>query len=143
MDVAGKIVMPGHIDTHAHLSGPFDQSGMRAYGHVMLAESGTTTALDLAGEPGALAEGMARKGAGMNVATLLGLVPHTTIKEDDPSLATMRDVISDALARGSIGVKLLGGLSPVHAGVHFTSDRSGKRADGMGGVSRRLERFRF
>ncbi len=112
IDVTGKIVMPGHIDTHAHLSGPFDQSGMRAYGHVMLAESGTTTALDLAGEPAALAEGMKRKGAGMNVATLLGLVPHTTINEDDPSLATMRDVISDALARGSIGVKLLGGYHP-------------------------------
>lgn len=112
IDVSGKIVMPGHIDTHAHLSGPFDQSGIRAYGHVMLAESGTTTALDLAGEPAALAEGMARRGAGMNVATLLGLVPHTTIKEDDPSITTMRDVVSDALARGSVGVKLLGGYHP-------------------------------
>ncbi len=112
IDCSGKIVMPGHIDTHAHLSGPFDQSGMRAYGHVMLAESGTTTALDLAGEPGALAEGMKRKGAGMNVATILGLVPHTTIKEDDPSIGTMRDVVSDALERGSIGVKLLGGYHP-------------------------------
>ncbi len=112
IDVIGKIVMPGHIDTHAHLSGPFDQSGTRAYGHVMLAKSGTTTALDLAGEPGALAEGMKRKGAGMNVATILGLVPHTTIKEDDPGIGTMRDVVSDALERGSIGVKLLGGYHP-------------------------------
>ncbi len=111
VDVTGKVVMPGHIDTHAHLSGPFEQT-IRAYGHVMLAESGTTTALDLAGEPTALADGMRQRGAGLNVATLLGLVPHTTIKEDDPSLATSRDVISDALARGSIGVKLLGGYHP-------------------------------
>lgn len=112
VDLAGQIVMPGHIDTHAHLSGPFDQSGLRAFGHVMLAESGTTTALDLAGEPGALAEGMKRKGAGMNVATLLGLVPHSTVKEDDPSLMTMKDTVSDALRRGSVGVKLLGGYHP-------------------------------
>ena len=112
IDVSGKIIMPGHIDTHAHLSGPFGQSGMRAFGHVMLAESGTTTALDLAGEPTALSEGMKLKGAGMNVATLLGLVPHTTIKTDDPSLPVMRDVVADALSRGSIGVKLLGGYHP-------------------------------
>lgn len=112
VDVSGKIVMPGHIDTHAHLSGPFDQSGKRAFGHVMLAESGTTTALDLAGEPGALAEGMKSKGAGMNVATLLGLVPYSTVSVDDPSLPVMRDTVADALTRGSIGVKLLGGYHP-------------------------------
>ena len=112
IDASGKIVMPGHIDTHAHLSSPFNNSVNRAYGHVMLAESGTTTALDLAGEPGALAEGMKSQGAGLNVAGLMGLVPHSTVKEDDPSLLVMRDVVADALSRGSIGVKLLGGYHP-------------------------------
>jgi hypothetical protein len=55
---------------------------------------------------------MNRRGAGMNVASLLGLVPHTTVKEDDPSLATMKDTVADALKRGAIGVKLLGGYHP-------------------------------
>ncbi|MEX0761991.1 MAG: hypothetical protein WD333_06090, partial [Dehalococcoidia bacterium] len=89
IDAAGRIVMPGHIDTHAHLSSPFQRSVDRAFGHVMLAESGTTTALDLAGEPESLADGMKRRGAGMNVAGLLGLVPHETVGEDDPGPATM------------------------------------------------------
>ena len=72
IDVAGKVVMPGHIDTHAHLSSALDRNVDRSWGHVMLAESGTTTALDLAGEPSVLAKGMISRGAGMNVAGLLG-----------------------------------------------------------------------
>jgi hypothetical protein len=48
----------------------------------------------------------------MNVAGLLGLIPHTTLREDDPSLSTMQDAVSDALSRGAIGVKMLGGYHP-------------------------------
>ena len=112
IDVTGKIVMPGHIDTHAHVSSPEDRNVDRSYGHIMLAESGTTTILDLAGEPSLLAKSMASRGAGMNVAGLMGLIPDLTVKEDDPSTPTMRDTISDALARGAIGIKLLGGYHP-------------------------------
>ena len=112
IDVTGQIVMPGHIDTHAHLSSPFNRSVDRAYGHAMLVESGTTTALDLAGDPTAMANGMLRRGAGLNVASLMGLVPHSTIKEDDPGPSVIRDVIADVKKRGGIGVKLLGGYHP-------------------------------
>lgn len=112
LDAAGRIVMPGHIDTHAHLSSPWAKSLDRAYGHRMLAESGTTTALDLAGDPSTLIEGMRQRGAGMNVACLLGLIPHTTIKADDPDRAMLRDTIAATLEKGAIGVKLLGGYHP-------------------------------
>ncbi len=112
IDVTGRIVMPGHIDSHAHLSGPFNNSVDRAYGHAMLVESGTTTALDLAGDPTAMSEGMLRRGAGLNVASLMGLVPHTTIKEDDPRPVVLRDAIADVKKRGGIGVKILGGYHP-------------------------------
>ena len=112
IDVSDHIVMPGHIDTHAHLSTPDGGNVQRAYGHAMLVESGTTTALDLAGNPTAMAEGMLRRGAGLNVASLMGLVPHATIPEDDPRPTIMRDVIHEVKRRGGIGVKMLGGYHP-------------------------------
>jgi hypothetical protein len=112
LDVTGQIVMPGHIDTHAHLSSVFNASVDRGFGHAMLVESGTTTALDLAGDPTQMAEGMARRGAGLNVASLLGLVPHSSISEDDPRPSVLRDVVADVKKRGGIGVKMLGGYHP-------------------------------
>jgi len=111
-DAHGRIVIPGHIDTHTHISSPWARSVDRAFGHAMLAESGTTTALDLAGEPTALAEGMQRRGAGLNVACLLGLVPHQTIRTDDPGPALLRETIAATMKKGAIGVKLLGGYHP-------------------------------
>jgi hypothetical protein len=111
LNADGHLVMPGHIDTHAHLSSPGGNVD-RAFGHVMLAESGTTTALDLAGEPSNLAEGVRQRGAGLNVACLLGLVPFKTVAEDDPRPAVLRDTIVSALKRGAIGIKMLGGYHP-------------------------------
>ena len=112
IDVPGQIVMPGHIDTHAHLSSPFNSNVDRAYGHAMLVESGTTTALDLAGDPTAMVTGMIQRGAGLNVASLMGLVPHETVSEDDPRPAVLRDAIADVKKRGGFGVKMLGGYHP-------------------------------
>ena len=112
IDVEGQIVMPGHIDTHAHVSSVFGNDTNRAYGHAMLVESGTTTALDLAGNPTLMAEGMLQRGAGLNVASLMGLVPHSTISEDDPRPSVVRDVINNTKKQGGIGVKLLGGYHP-------------------------------
>jgi len=112
IDVSGQIVIPGHIDTHAHLSSPFNSNVDRAYGHAMLVESGTTTALDLAGDPTAMITGMIHRGAGLNVASLMGLVPHQTVSEDDPRPAVLRGVIADVKKRGGFGVKMLGGYHP-------------------------------
>jgi len=112
LDVIGQIVMPGHIDTHAHLSSVLNASVDRGHGHAMLVESGTTTALDLAGDPTQMATGMAQRGAGLNVASLLGLVPHTSVSEDDPRPSVLRDLVADVKKSGGIGVKMLGGYHP-------------------------------
>ena len=81
VEAAGRYVMPGHIDTHAHVSAVSDRGVDRALGFKMLAESRTTTALDLNGEPHASANGMKRRGSGTNFATLLSLVPFESIPE--------------------------------------------------------------
>ena len=112
IEAAGKYVMPGHVDLHAHVSSAWQRGRDRAVGHRMLVESGTTTILDLAGEPSRMAEGMKQDGAGLNVATLLGLIPHETVSEDDPRPPVVRETIASTLEQGAIGVKLLGGYHP-------------------------------
>ena len=112
IEMVGQTVMPGHIDTHAHLSSPFNNNVDRAYGHAMLVESGTTTALDLAGDPTVMVQGMIKRGAGLNVASLMGLVPNETIPEDDPRPSVLQDTIADVKKRGGFGVKMLGGYHP-------------------------------
>ncbi|MDP7090254.1 MAG: amidohydrolase family protein, partial [Dehalococcoidia bacterium] len=148
IDVSNQIVMPGHIDTHAHLSSPFQGSVDRAFGHAMLVESGTTTALDLAGDPTMMSEGMIKRGAGLNVASLMGLVPHQTVSEDDPRPSVLRDAISEVKKRGGFGVKMLGGYHPftpevtaniiatcnqqgAYIGFHLGTKESGSRLDGL------------
>jgi len=112
IDAAGRYVMPGHVDTHAHVSSISDRGIDRAVGFKMLAESGTTTVLDLNGEPSHMAEGMKRRGAGLNVATVLSLVPYETIREDDPRPAVVREALDRALQDGAIGLKIIGGYHP-------------------------------
>ena len=113
IDASGRWVMPGHIDTHAHVSSAGDERNVdRALGLAMLAESGTTTCLDLLSTPESLSDGIRRLGAGINVAGVMALIPHLTIPQDDPPIAMMRDVVSDAVTRGAVGVKMIGGYHP-------------------------------
>lgn len=113
INAAGRWVIPGHIDTHAHVSSAGEERNVdRALGLAMLAESGTTTCLDLLGTPESLSDGIRRLGAGINVAGVMALIPHLTIPQDDPPIAMMRDVVSDALTRGAVGVKMIGGYHP-------------------------------
>ena len=113
IDASGQWVMPGHIDTHSHVSSAGDERNVdRALGLAMLAESGTTTCLDLLGTPESLSDGIRRLGSGINVAGVMALIPHLTIPRDDPPISMMRDIVSDALTRGAIGVKMIGGYHP-------------------------------
>jgi len=61
VDLLGQWIIPGHIDTHAHVSGMSTVVDY-AMGHQMLAKTGTTTVLDVAGTPFSLLDGIHRKG---------------------------------------------------------------------------------
>lgn len=111
VDMTGRWVMPGQIDTHAHVAG-LSRNWDPALGYAMLARAGTTTVLDMAGTGPTLIDGIKRKGAGLNVACLYALIPGVTMPVGEPSSSVARDIVSGALKQGCLGVKILGGYYP-------------------------------
>ena len=111
IDMTGRWVMPGQIDTHAHVAG-LSRNWDPALGYAMLARAGTTTVLDMAGTGPTLIDGIKRRGAGLNVACLYALIPGVTMPAGEPSSSVARDIVSGALKQGCIGVKILGGYFP-------------------------------
>jgi hypothetical protein len=108
LDVTGRTVIPGIIDTHVHLTGDTMQNG-----HRMMARAGVTTGLELAGEADALLRGVDEAGAGLNIAFLEAIVPGGTVSGPDPSHAELADFIRRARTHGALGVKILGGHMPL------------------------------
>ena len=111
IDLSGKWVMPGQIDTHAHVAG-ISEAWDPALGYAMLARAGTTTLLDLAGTGPTLIDGMQRRGAGLNVAGLHVMAPGSTIDDGEPSPSSLSNIVTDAIRQGCIGVKMIGGYQP-------------------------------
>ncbi len=111
VDVSGRWVMPGQIDTHAHVAG-LSRNWDPALGYAMLARAGTTTVLDMGGTGASLIDGIKRKGAGLNVAGLYALIPGATMPSDEPSAVEARDIVQGALRQGCFGIKILGGYHP-------------------------------
>lgn len=102
IDATGKLVLPGLIDSHLHLS----RAGGGAAAHASLARTGVTTALDLAGPIEDVLANAAENGAGLTIASIDCIGPGRRIDGRDPSRTEVRGAIQGALNDGAIGIKL-------------------------------------
>lgn len=111
IDVSDMWVIPGQIDTHAHVAG-LSRNWDPALGYGMLARAGTTTVLDMGGTGPSLIDGIKRRGAGLNVAGQFAMIPGATVPAREISSSMLEDIVLGALQQGCFGIKMLGGYHP-------------------------------
>lgn len=109
LDISGYVVVPGIIDLHTHVSAWI---GGR-YGHKMLAKAGVTTTLDMAGPVESVLTLARDYGVGLNIATIEYVRPEHTVKDTNPDCQELQELLDKTLAKGAIGLKLLGGHYPL------------------------------
>ena len=125
-DLAGKVVAPGLVDIHMHTT--LGLGGQAAF--AMLARAGVSTAVDFAGSPGRVLDGVAAHGSGIGIASLQVLRPAADGGEDafssgpdtvlataDPDAASIARAIDRGLREGALGTKILGGHFPFTPGA--------------------------
>ena len=106
-DVSGKVVLPGVIDMHVHVSDLL--GGHRGYR--MAAATGVTTIIDYAGPMDDILSNLSALGCGMNVGCLQAVLPDEV--GQDPSRDQIRHYLNKSLTQGALGLKILGGHSPL------------------------------
>ena len=79
----------------------------------MLARAGVTCALDMAGQPRSLIDGIKSGGAGITVGFVYPLVPGESVTGSDPKKEEIQTACDTSLDRGALGIKLLGGHYPL------------------------------
>lgn len=106
LDAVGLVLQPGVIDTHLHLA-PSTKS------HAMLARAGVTTCIDMSGPTEKVFQEAREFGRGLNIAVLNAILPGRNVSGNDPSAEEIDRFITQSLAGGALGVKLLGGHFPL------------------------------
>lgn len=106
-DVSGKMIFPGVIDMHVHVTG--DLGGL--VGYYMAAASGVSTIIDYAGPMEDILKHAVLFGCGMNVGCLPAALPSVLGK--NPSREQVRSFLELSLQNGALGLKILGGHYPL------------------------------
>lgn len=106
LDCTGLVLQPGIIDSHLHLA-------VSPSSHRMAARAGVTTAVDMAGSPEKVFAGAQAAGTGLNIAVLNAVLPGVNVENQDASEEAISRFMTESLAAGAFGVKLLGGHFPL------------------------------
>jgi predicted amidohydrolase len=106
IDATGKLVMPGIVDSHAHIPG-------RGLAHRAMALAGVTTAIDY-GRFQKMLDELPAAGAGLNVGALEILGPWV---KDEPALVEVGRQVDQIMEEGALGPKIMGGHSPSNPGA--------------------------
>ncbi len=142
-DAKNKLVFPGLVDTHVHLT-----HTQQAVGFHMLARAGVTCALDCGGFVEDIIEGMLACGSGISIAVLNRLDPGESISGPDAAKKELAEYLERSLEQGAFGFKILGGhlpLSPettsaaiavanqagAYAAFHCGTTKNGSNLNGM------------
>ena len=107
-DAKGKLVFPGLVDTHVHLT-----HTQQAVGFHMLARAGVTCALECGGFLEDVIEGMLASGSGISIAVLNRLDPRVSISGPDATKSELAEYLERSLEQGALGFKILGGHLPL------------------------------
>ena len=109
LDASGLHVLPGIIDLHVHIASEFRAQ----LGHRMLALAGVTCALDMSGPVEDTLQCAQKYGVGLSIACVHKVQPGVTVSQKDPDMAELQELTRQCLAKGAIGLKLLGGHFPL------------------------------
>lgn len=109
IDLTGKTVVPGLIDTHVHLTNTFGNS----MGYKMLAQAGVATALDLCGPIKEVLDDAGKTDVALNLASLHYVLAGETISSTNPDVEELEQFVANALKDGALGIKIIGGHFPV------------------------------
>lgn len=108
-NLSGKVVVPGIIDPHVHLSNWIGGSK----GYRMMAKVGVITAVDFAGPIDDIISTINKEGSGLNIAGLDALRPGINLSGNNPSYEEIEQFIDNSLDKGAIGIKIMGGHYPL------------------------------
>ena len=91
-DAGGKLVFPGLVDTHVHLT-----NTKQAVGFQMLARAGVTCALECGGFVEDVIKGMSANGSGISIAVLNRLDPGVSISGPDAARSELTQYLHQSL----------------------------------------------